>query len=115
MDFSFLDIRCKEVVNIVDGRCLGHVTDIICRLVLSSDLLFQQAKTFGMFLKVLPKFLFHSPKFEKLAMTQSLLNSMVRTIQQQMLIPRQCQHQVFKVLVTKNKNCLQLWFFYTTI
>lgn len=29
MDFSFLDIRCKEVVNIVDGRCLGHVTDII--------------------------------------------------------------------------------------
>lgn len=29
MDFSFLDIRCKEVVNIVDGRCLGHITDII--------------------------------------------------------------------------------------
>jgi len=29
LDFSFLDIRCKEVVNIVDGRCLGHVTDII--------------------------------------------------------------------------------------
>lgn len=29
MDFSFLDIRCKEVINIVDGRCLGHVTDII--------------------------------------------------------------------------------------
>lgn len=29
MDFSFLDIRCKEVVNIVDGRCLGHVTDIV--------------------------------------------------------------------------------------
>lgn len=29
MDFSFLDIRCKQVVNIVDGRCLGHVTDII--------------------------------------------------------------------------------------
>lgn len=29
MDFSFLDIRCKEVVNIVDGRCLGHITDIV--------------------------------------------------------------------------------------
>ncbi len=29
MDFSFLDIRCKEVINIVDGRCLGHVTDVI--------------------------------------------------------------------------------------
>lgn len=26
---SFLELRCKEVVNVVDGRRLGHVTDVV--------------------------------------------------------------------------------------
>ena len=26
---SFLELRCKEVVNVVDGRKLGHIVDII--------------------------------------------------------------------------------------
>lgn len=29
METSFLDLRCKEVVNVVDGRKLGHIIDII--------------------------------------------------------------------------------------
>lgn len=28
METSFLDLRCKEVVNLVDGRKLGHIVDI---------------------------------------------------------------------------------------
>jgi YlmC/YmxH family sporulation protein len=26
---SFLELRCKEVVNVVDGRRLGHIVDIV--------------------------------------------------------------------------------------
>ena len=26
---SFLELRCKEVVNVVDGRRLGHITDVV--------------------------------------------------------------------------------------
>ncbi|MBQ7327414.1 MAG: YlmC/YmxH family sporulation protein [Clostridia bacterium] len=29
METSFLELRCKEVVNIVDGRRLGHVVDVV--------------------------------------------------------------------------------------
>jgi YlmC/YmxH family sporulation protein len=29
MDASFLELKSKQVVNTVDGKCLGHVTDII--------------------------------------------------------------------------------------
>ena len=29
MEVSFLELRCKEVVNIVDGRRLGHIVDLI--------------------------------------------------------------------------------------
>ena len=29
MECSFLELRCKEVINVVDGRCLGHVVDIV--------------------------------------------------------------------------------------
>lgn len=29
MEYSFLDLRCKEVVNVVDGKRLGHIVDII--------------------------------------------------------------------------------------
>ena len=29
METSFLELRCKEVVNVVDGRRLGHVVDVV--------------------------------------------------------------------------------------
>lgn len=29
MESSFLELRCKEVVNILDGRKLGHIIDLI--------------------------------------------------------------------------------------
>lgn len=32
MDTSFLELRCKEVVNIVDGRRLGHIVDVCFNL-----------------------------------------------------------------------------------
>lgn len=32
METSFLELRCKEVVNVVDGRKLGHIVDIIFNL-----------------------------------------------------------------------------------
>lgn len=32
MESSFLDLRCKEVINIVDGTRLGHIIDIVISL-----------------------------------------------------------------------------------
>lgn len=32
METSFLELRCKEVINIVDGRRLGHITDVVFSL-----------------------------------------------------------------------------------
>ena len=29
MESSFLELRCKEVVNVLDGRKLGHIVDIV--------------------------------------------------------------------------------------
>ena len=29
MESSFLELRCKEVVNVVDGKKLGHIVDIV--------------------------------------------------------------------------------------
>ncbi len=29
MESSFLDLRCKEVINIVDGTRLGHIVDVV--------------------------------------------------------------------------------------
>lgn len=29
METSFLELRCKEVVNVLDGRKLGHIVDIV--------------------------------------------------------------------------------------
>ena len=29
MEATFIELRCKEVVNVVDGRRLGHITDIV--------------------------------------------------------------------------------------
>ena len=32
METSFLELRCKEVINVVDGTRLGHVVDIVFEL-----------------------------------------------------------------------------------
>ena len=32
MESSFLELRCKEVVNVCDGKRLGHITDIVFNL-----------------------------------------------------------------------------------
>ena len=32
MDFSFLDLRCKEVINLVDGKRLGNIVDVVLNL-----------------------------------------------------------------------------------
>lgn len=29
METSFLEMRCKEVINVVDGRLLGHIVDMV--------------------------------------------------------------------------------------
>ena len=29
LESSFLELRCKEVVNVVDGKRLGHIVDIV--------------------------------------------------------------------------------------
>lgn len=29
MESSFIELRCKEVVNVLDGRKLGHITDVL--------------------------------------------------------------------------------------
>ena len=29
METSYLELRCKEVVNVVDGRKLGHIVDLV--------------------------------------------------------------------------------------
>lgn len=29
METSFLELRCKEVINVVDGRKLGHIIDVV--------------------------------------------------------------------------------------
>ncbi len=29
VESSFLELRCKEVVNVLDGRKLGHIVDIV--------------------------------------------------------------------------------------
>ena len=32
MDTSYLELRCKEVVNLVDGKTLGHIVDVVFNL-----------------------------------------------------------------------------------
>ena len=29
MEITFCDLRCKEVINIVDGKSLGHIIDLV--------------------------------------------------------------------------------------
>ncbi len=32
MECSFLELRCKEVINVVDGKKLGHIIDVVFEL-----------------------------------------------------------------------------------
>ena len=38
MESSFLELKSKQVINTVDGKCLGHITDIIFDVVTSKAL-----------------------------------------------------------------------------
>ena len=38
MEASFLELKAKQVINTVDGKCLGHITDIIFDVVTSKAL-----------------------------------------------------------------------------
>ncbi|MBO5395120.1 MAG: YlmC/YmxH family sporulation protein [Clostridia bacterium] len=29
METTFIELRCKEVVNVIDGRRLGHIADLV--------------------------------------------------------------------------------------
>ena len=29
METSFLELKCKQVINVVDGKTLGHIVDIV--------------------------------------------------------------------------------------
>lgn len=32
IESSFFELRCKDVVNIVDGKCLGRISDIVIEI-----------------------------------------------------------------------------------
>ena len=52
METSFQELKCKQVVNTVDGKCLGHITDIVFDVVTACALGFvvpQSSGFFGMF------------------------------------------------------------------
>lgn len=53
MQTSFLELRCKEVINIVDGRLLGHIVDMVIDVCTSrvTGLVVPGAKTFFSFFK----------------------------------------------------------------
>ena len=38
MEASFLELKRKQVINTVDGKCLGHITDIIFDVVTANAL-----------------------------------------------------------------------------
>ena len=38
MEASFLELKAKQVINTVDGKCLGHITDIIFDVVTAKAL-----------------------------------------------------------------------------
>lgn len=38
MQASFLELKAKQVINTVDGKCLGHITDIVFDVVCAKAL-----------------------------------------------------------------------------
>ncbi len=57
METSFLELRCKEVINIVDGRLLGHIVDMVIDIKTSriTGLVVPGAKSFFSFFKSVPE------------------------------------------------------------
>ncbi len=45
MEVSFQELKCKQVVNTVDGKCLGHITDVIFDIVSAKALGFVVPQT----------------------------------------------------------------------
>ena len=50
MEVSFLELKCKQVINTVDGKCLGHITDVIFDAVTAKTLGFVVPNSSGGFL-----------------------------------------------------------------
>ncbi len=38
MEATFLELKAKQVINTVDGKCLGHITDIVFDVVTAKAL-----------------------------------------------------------------------------
>ena len=38
METTFLELKAKQVINTVDGKCLGHITDIVFDVVTAKAL-----------------------------------------------------------------------------
>ncbi len=38
METSFQELKCKQVINTVDGVCLGHITDVVFDVVCAKAL-----------------------------------------------------------------------------
>lgn len=50
MEVSFLELKCKQVVNTVDGKCLGHISDVVFDVVTAQTLGFIVPNSSGGFL-----------------------------------------------------------------
>lgn len=49
METSFQELKCKQVVNTVDGKCLGHITDIVFDVATACTLGFVVPQSTGFF------------------------------------------------------------------
>ncbi len=47
MDSSFLELKEKQVINTVDGKCLGHISDIVFDIVCAKVLGFVVPQSCG--------------------------------------------------------------------
>ena len=52
MESSFQELKAKQVVNTVDGKCLGHITDIIFDIVTAKALGFVVPQRGGLFFEI---------------------------------------------------------------
>ena len=81
METSFCELKAKEVVNIVDGKRLGHITDLVfethCGKILG--LVVPGEKVVGISLRASKISLFPTKIFAKLAMIPSWLNYTIKT------------------------------------
>lgn len=50
MEVSFQELKCKQVINTVDGKCLGHISDIVFDVATAKTLGFVVPNNSGGFL-----------------------------------------------------------------